>query len=191
MAELRPIPGFPGYLASDDGTIWTQKLKGGNNRAAGRLSSTPRPLKTHQNKDGYLRVCFDLNGRVFTRFVHCLILETFVGPAPDGTEACHYPDPTRTNNALNNLRWDTRLENVHDRYRDRPEAAEKECKRCHVIKPIGDFYRDRRASDGLHTECKPCHRQIAAATCDQDKKRRSNREYMRRRRASHNQNNRR
>jgi uncharacterized alkaline shock family protein YloU len=32
-------------------------------------------------------------------------------------EACHHPDPTPSNNKLENLRWDTRAENEQDKKR--------------------------------------------------------------------------
>jgi hypothetical protein len=42
--------------------------------------------------------------------VHRLILETFVGPCPEGHETLHLDDNPR-NNRLENLRWGTRKEN--------------------------------------------------------------------------------
>jgi len=33
----------------------------------------------------------------------------------------------------------------------------KTCSRCHEQKPRADFYRDKRASDGLNSHCKSCH----------------------------------
>lgn len=53
----------------------------------------------------------------YTRYVHRLVLEAFVGPCPDGMEACHDPDRTPSNNNLNNLRWDTHKENWKDSLR--------------------------------------------------------------------------
>lgn len=48
--------------------------------------------------------------------VHRLVLIAFVGQAPDGMECCHN-DGDPTNNQLANLRWDTRSENMRDRFR--------------------------------------------------------------------------
>lgn len=45
--------------------------------------------------------------------VHRLVLEWFVGPCPEGMEACHN-DGDSTNNRLDNLRWDTRKANIID-----------------------------------------------------------------------------
>jgi hypothetical protein len=46
--------------------------------------------------------------------IHRMVLETFIGPAPDGCEACHN-NGDKENNSLINLRWDTRKANVLDR----------------------------------------------------------------------------
>jgi flavin-dependent thymidylate synthase len=45
------------------------------------------------------------------------MLESFVGQAPDGTQACHN-DGNPLNNTLENLRWDTAQGNADDRVRD-------------------------------------------------------------------------
>lgn len=48
--------------------------------------------------------------------VHQLVLLAFVGPRPDGCDVCHINgDPT--DNRLENLRYDTRKENILDVYR--------------------------------------------------------------------------
>lgn len=182
METLRPIPGFTGYFASPDGTIWTQKRKGGNDRGAGRLLDKPRPLKAHYTGAGYLAVALDFGGRVCSRLVHRLILETFVGPAPDGYYGCHYPDPTKSNNRLDNLRWDSAVGNAKDRYRDKVPAAEKRCTRCGAIRHVSQFYNDKRSINGLQAECKRCHSSTVMMTRDRDGKREANREYMRRKR---------
>jgi hypothetical protein len=182
MAELREIPDHPGYLVGDDGTVWTTKRKGGNDRAPGRRGE-PRPLKIQRNRKGYCLVNIDVDGRNRTRFLHQLVLETFVGPKPPGMEGCHYPDGDKSNNRLSNLRWDTHAENARDEYRDRPVATVKVCRRCREQKSVAEFYADRRASDGLKTDCKSCHSSVNVATRDPEKKRAANREYMRRTRA--------
>ena len=48
--------------------------------------------------------------------VHRLILRTFVGEPPEGTEAAH-DDGDTFNNVLNNLKWKTSKENSLDRTR--------------------------------------------------------------------------
>ena len=96
----KPIPGFPGYYASNEGRIWSC------NGGCGRW------LRPDRNKrDEHLRVTLSSSGKTYRRFVHRLILETFVGPCPPGMEACHGPDPDPANNRLENLRWDTAASN--------------------------------------------------------------------------------
>lgn len=62
----------------------------------------------------YLMVNVTINGRSCSRYVHRLVLETHVGPAPERTLCCHFPDSNTTNCALGNLRWDTRPSNGLD-----------------------------------------------------------------------------
>jgi hypothetical protein len=177
--QLRDVLNFPGYLVGDDGSVWTYKLKGGNDRTPGRTGEL-RPLKIHRDKKGYCRVNLDRGGKTHSRLVHQLVLEAFIGPRPPGMEGCHYPDPNKGNNRVGNLRWDTHGENAKDKYRDRPPVTEKRCRRCGETKPASDFYREKRASDGLKTECKECHKRTTMESRDPEKKRAANREYMRR-----------
>src|SRR5690348_13487409 len=39
------------------------------------------------------------------------------------------------------------------------ESVEKKCTRCGVIKPLTEFYKDRRTKNGLTFWCKPCSSQ--------------------------------
>lgn len=62
--------------------------------------------------NGYARVKMPDRARK----VHQLVLEAFIGPRPEGFEACHY-DGDKQNNRLMNLRWDTPAANRDDRRR--------------------------------------------------------------------------
>jgi hypothetical protein len=70
-----------------------------------------------QKRGGYPAVKISLSrDHAFTVCVHTLVLTTFVGPKPEGSEACHRNgDPT--DNRLANLYWGTRADNVGDMYR--------------------------------------------------------------------------
>ena len=63
---------------------------------------------------GYLNVGLTLHSESKSFYVHRLVLEAFIGPCPEGHEACHN-DGNRKNNCLANLRWDSRLGNHADR----------------------------------------------------------------------------
>lgn len=56
--------------------------------------------------------------------IHCLVLEAFIGPRPDGHQASHL-DGDRTNNRLDNMRWETRSQNNRRKYQ-------------HGTMPVGD-----------------------------------------------------
>lgn len=72
-----------------------------------------RVLKTWLAR-GYPSVALSLRDRVRKFQVHTLVLLAFVGPRPQGTEACHN-DGDKLNPHLENLRWDSRSANILDR----------------------------------------------------------------------------
>ncbi len=107
--EYRPIAEFPGYWVGDDGTVWTENGK----QRFGLNADGRRPIYRKINDQGYYSVNLSRDGKRYTKKVHRLVLEAFRGPCPLGMEACHYPDPTRTNCKLTNLIWGTHTENMH------------------------------------------------------------------------------
>lgn len=113
----RLVPGYPCYCVTHDGRVWTRfKRVGKRPRVIGAewVEKTGCP----SNK-GHLRVelhslATGVKPRKF--MVHVLVLELFVGPRPDGMEACH-EDGDPNNNHVSNLRWDTPEGNWADRKR--------------------------------------------------------------------------
>lgn len=65
-------------------------------------------------KSKYLTIRLTKSGVHSTYYIHHLVLEAFVGPCPAGYEACH-GDGVRTNNSVENLRWDSRTANHADK----------------------------------------------------------------------------
>lgn len=60
----------------------------------------------------YVSVSMKLGPRTYgMKKVHTMVLETFVGPRPDGMVGCHNDSDPR-NNELGNLRWDTQSANI-------------------------------------------------------------------------------
>src|SRR5690606_15066309 len=59
-------------------------------------------------------VALCMDGKATSRYVHELVLEAFIGPRPRGHQCCHR-DGDGLNNSVENLRWDTRAGNHHDR----------------------------------------------------------------------------
>jgi hypothetical protein len=104
--DARPVPGHDGYCASPDGRLFTQ-WRGGSHRK--RTGIWRRLYGATHVKSGAIHASIN-NTRTY---LGRIILLTFVGPAPPGTECCH-GDGDPSNNCIDNLRWDTRQGNVND-----------------------------------------------------------------------------
>jgi hypothetical protein len=124
--RYKPISGFPNYRIGDDGSVW------GNRR---HKNAEWRRLRPTTNKRGYLFVTlyYAEGGRQHRKqmLVHCLVLLAFRGPCPAGEQSRHYPDPTRTNCRLRNLRYGTPAENQADR---REHGTMLYDEKCHMSK---------------------------------------------------------
>jgi DNA-binding XRE family transcriptional regulator len=113
--QIRDVPGFPGYRVDTFGQVWSNRHKYW--RWNPYDPATPyRLLKSSRLSGGYRKLALQRNGRGSKVWVHRLVLTTFVGPNPPGTE-CRHLDGDPANNRLENLVWGTRVENQHDRKR--------------------------------------------------------------------------
>jgi hypothetical protein len=109
----KPIPGWGGYEASDQGRIRSWRGHG-----AAERRDVPLVLQPRAHKDGYLRVNLSRGSRrKFVRYVHRLVLGAFVGKV----EADHL-NGDKTDNRLENLEWVTGEENYR-RYQVASAAA--------------------------------------------------------------------
>jgi hypothetical protein len=151
--EWRFVVGSVRYEVSSLGRVRSLFARGSRRR--------PEPLVlTPSVSAGYLSVSLaDGLGNRPSRRVHCLVLEAFLGPCPPGMEACHDPDPTRSNCRLDNLRWDT------------PANNQADCRR-HGRKPPGAVSRAKLSAGqalvvamllSLPDEDRPEGREIAAS----------------------------
>lgn len=101
------IPGYEGdYEVSDRGRVrsWS------HNR--GRRTE-PKILKVLG--EPYLHVVLYKNKRPKTLRVHRVLMLAFVGPRPAGYDVCHNND-VKTDNRLENLRYDTKSNNLKDKF---------------------------------------------------------------------------
>lgn len=97
---IKPIPGYPGYFAGRDGSIWPTmrgQLK--------RLSPWP-------DDDGYLVVKLFNTHPPKTRLVSRLVAATFIGPIPEKHEANHLFG-NKSDNAVDKIGIWTHQENVN------------------------------------------------------------------------------
>lgn len=119
--EYRGIPGFPGYRAGTDGSVWSC-VRPGINRNGSALTDRWKRLTPAVDRYGYKTVCLRAGAKRRQMKVHQLVLFAFVGPKPAGACACH-ADGDRSNNSLANLRWDSFGANVADMVRHGTSAV--------------------------------------------------------------------
>jgi hypothetical protein len=140
----RPVPGFgTRYEVSDQGRV--------RSRAK---SAEERMRSLSANSQGYHTVdLWNGDGTSATKRVHRLVLEAFVGPAPAGHEACH-GNGDRTDNRLENLRWDVRTENMRDvvRHGHNVNSQKQACPQGHPYDTENTYAR------GSGRGCKECRR---------------------------------
>jgi hypothetical protein len=97
-----PIPTHPGYSASTCGEIRGPR---------GKI------LKPMRADSGHLYVLTPRPRSPRKLFVHRAVLLAHVGPPPSPAHEGRHGDGNPENNALTNLCWGTRLENMHDKAR--------------------------------------------------------------------------
>lgn len=114
MEQWKAIPGWEGlYEVSSCGNVRSLPRKARarfKNRIYGGNLLCPFVHPT-----GYCGVNLKRIGfRAKTYLVHRLVLASFVGPCPPRMQGCH-GDGCRSNNSLQNLRWDTAKNNHADK----------------------------------------------------------------------------
>lgn len=90
----RQIPSFPGYVACENGDVWSLNFKG--------HPGVRHKMQPSKNEKGYMCVTVHKDGKMYRKRVHRLVWEAFNGPIPQGLEINH-KDEDRTNNNLGNL----------------------------------------------------------------------------------------
>lgn len=105
------IDGFPGYGVDRCGGTWTKRPQ----NQWGAMTLEWKQLR-QSTRRGYRFVGMYVNGKHLRRAVHRLVLSAFIGECPNGMEACHI-NGLPGDNRLENLRWDTKLNNHADRRR--------------------------------------------------------------------------
>lgn len=131
--QMRPVPGFEGYYASNTGRIWSTRewrgergrwLKGG----------------VHSKRTGHLSVM--LAGT--HHLTHAVIALTFLGPRPEGLQVRHL-DGDPTNNRITNLAYGTQTENAQDmlRHGTNYQASKTHCESGHPFDDANTYWRPK------------------------------------------------
>ena len=150
----KPIPGYEGlYEVSDLGRV-KSLAKTLPHAKYGSRRWPEKVLKAITNNSGHLYVRLWKDKRQTKSYVHRLVLEAFVGPCPEGMEACHWDDDP-TNNHIDNLRWGTRTNNMVDMVRNgkNHNARKVNCKRGHSLSGSNLVPATLRAG---RRECRSC-----------------------------------
>ena len=144
MAERwLPVPGFSGYQISDEGRVHSLK--------SGQI------LKPFLVTSGHLAVGLYRDRIKHTLNVHTLVAKAFVGPRPADQEVRHL-DGDHTHNALSNLDYGTRSENVLDRVRHgvHHQSNKTHCPQGHEYDSANTYTRPDRGGQGRN--CRACVR---------------------------------
>lgn len=148
--DWAPIPGYPGYEASQTGEI--------RSRRGGRL----RVLRQRADRNGYRRVNVSVGGVSSTIRLHQAVLLAFRGPAPLGADLIRHLDGNPSHNALTNLAYGTRAENEYDKvlHGTHPFASRTHCKHGHEFTPENTRWRKPKDKRSRASRiCRTCSRE--------------------------------
>lgn len=116
--NTQPIPNWPGYLVSSNGTV-----------------SGPRSAQLKSIAEGdkaYYRVQLWHKGKHKAFQVHVLVIQAFGPPKPGDNYEVDHIDGDRLNNDLSNLEWVTPSENCRRRDRRIIRPKKTHCLRGHI-----------------------------------------------------------
>ena len=171
--EWLPVPDYEGcYEVSNCGRVRSvdrtvTRSDGVVQKRRGKI------LASSPNTAGHLQVNLTKDGRGASTRVHRLVLLAFVGPCPEGMQACHWDDD-KYNNHLSNLRWASGSDNLHDRVRNgrHHQARKKACHLGHAFTPENTYIKPNGAR-----ACRTCLRRRDKELYDRSPARRSRRNH--------------
>lgn len=116
---------FEGYEVSNFGRVRTYKQKYGKLSRSAKESGLNRPLRQtptlitgRPDPAGYMQLCLsDVTKKRHNIRIHIVVAQTFLGFPEKGLIVCHYND-IKTDNRLENLRYDTHKSNILDAQRN-------------------------------------------------------------------------
>jgi hypothetical protein len=113
IERWKDIPSYPGYQASDLGRVRSLDKRVGC-RSGGIRLRKGKVLVPVIHHSGYAVYSVYAAGKMKSVPGHLLVMQAFIGKAPDGFVVCHY-DGNRQNNLLINIRYDTKSANEQDK----------------------------------------------------------------------------
>jgi hypothetical protein len=110
MEQWRQVVGWPEYEVSSFGNV--RRISIYHKSKAGHLR------KLSINQHGYIRIGLCRENRVTWVFVHRLVAEAFLPKPLCGQTQIAHKNSIKTDNRIENLRWDTPVGNASDRWGD-------------------------------------------------------------------------
>jgi hypothetical protein len=122
---VKPIKDFPGYFINEKAEVFTTWKRGISTRnSKGQIIQSGKRTLGNQlinlaickrRKDQeYVFVVLYKDGKRFYKSIHHLMLESFDFPRPKGA-VCRHLNNNAGDNRLENLKWGTQKENIHDK----------------------------------------------------------------------------
>ena len=113
IEEWRPVAGYLGmYTISSHGAV--RSLDRTVQRGAGEMRIKGTTMSLQRHPYGYLFCFLKRNNRAQKKYVHSMLLESFVCVRPPGHETRHI-NGDGADNRLENLAWGTPKENAKDK----------------------------------------------------------------------------
>ncbi|MFP7224882.1 NUMOD4 domain-containing protein [Priestia filamentosa] len=112
MQEVwKPVKGYEGmYEVSNKGNVKSVPREY-INKVGARRTVKGQMLRFFKTKEGYVRISLGINQKQKNYLVHRLVAETFLDN-PDGKNEVNHKDANKENNAVDNLEWCTRVDNI-------------------------------------------------------------------------------
>ena len=125
----KPVKGYEGiYEVSNLGRVKSlPRLKYCGHKNSKPQKVHERILTSHVDRLGYVKVRLSKNGESKTSLLHRVIAEAFIDPV-EGKSEINHKDGVKANNAIENLEWSTRSENVKHAFLNKlkhPKRAEE------------------------------------------------------------------
>ena len=109
MSRAFRIKDFPEYYITDTGSVYTRNAYHNKETRIKKL----RPALNYKN--GYLCVSLCNKSKHYLRLIHRLVAEAFI-PNPNNLPEVNHINGNKLDNAVNNLEWVTRNENIQHSY---------------------------------------------------------------------------